>query len=124
MAQIARDGSDAVVTLSAFEKVEGLLASTRFSLSNVTSVEVLDDAHEQIKGWGRDFELAGRYVPNTTAVGTFRNRQDHGMTLTFVHSDTPRVLRIELSGEPYSRVVSDLADPETTKAERDCCTDR
>ncbi|MGH2274234.1 MULTISPECIES: hypothetical protein [Microbacterium] len=117
MAQITRDGSDAVVTLSVFEKVEGLLAPTRFSLSNVTSVEILDDAHEQIKGWGRDFKLAGRYVPDTTAVGTFRNGEERGITLALVHSDTPRGLRIELSGEPYSRVVIGLADPETTKAE-------
>ena len=117
VAQLTRDGSDAVLTLSVFEKVEGLLASTRFSLSNVTSVEVLDDAHEQIKGWGRDFKLAGRYVPHTTAVGTFRNGEDRGITLALVHSDTPRGLRIELSGEPYNRVVIGLANPETTKTE-------
>ncbi|WP_336649121.1 hypothetical protein [Microbacterium sp. MMO-10] len=117
MAQLTRHGSEAVVTLSVFERVEGLLASTRFSLGNVISVEVVDDAHEQVKGWGRDFKLAGRYVPNTTAVGTFRTGEGRGITLALVHSDTPRGLRIELSGEPYSRVVIGLADPETTKAE-------
>jgi len=37
--------------------------------------------------------VSGRYVPNTTAVGTFRNSEDRGITLALVHSDTPRGLR-------------------------------
>jgi hypothetical protein len=117
MAQLTRDGSDAVITLSTFEKIEGLLASTRFPLAHVASVEVLDDAHQQITGWGGDFKIAGRYLPNTTAVGTFRNGEDGGVTLALVHSDTPRGLQIELAGEPYRRVVIGLADPEGVKAQ-------
>lgn len=117
MAHLTRDGSDAVITLSMFEKIEGLLASTRFPLAHVASVEVLDNAHQQIKGWGRDFKIAGRYTSNATAVGTFRNGEDSGVTLALVHSDTPRGLQIELAGEPYRRVVICVADPEATKAE-------
>jgi hypothetical protein len=116
MAQLTRDGSDAVVTLSTLEKIEGLLDSTRFPLAHVTSVEVLEDTHEEVKRWGRDFKLAGRYVPDATAVGTFRNGEGGGVTLALVHPDTPRGLQLELSGEPYRRVVIGLPDPEATKA--------
>ncbi|MDR6611098.1 hypothetical protein [Leifsonia sp. 1010] len=116
MAQLKRDGSDAVINLSTIEKIEGLLGSTRFPLAQVSSVEVLEDAHKQVEGWGRDFKLAGRYVPHTTAVGTFRNGDGGGITLALVHPETPRGLRLELVGEPYRCVVIGLPDPEATKA--------
>ncbi|WP_431221127.1 hypothetical protein [Leifsonia xyli] len=116
MAQLTRDGSDAVITLSAFEKIEGLLDSTRIPLAHVTAVEVVEDIQKQVSGWGRDFKIAGRYVPGATAVGTFRNGEDGGITLALVHPGTPRGLRLELSGEPYRRVVVGLPDPEATRA--------
>ena len=116
MAQLSRDGSAAVITLSTLEKIEGLLDNARFPVAHVASVEVLDDIHAEVEGWGRDFKLAGRYVPGATAVGTFRNGDRGGITLALVHPDTPRGLRIELSGEAYRRVVIGLADPEGTKA--------
>lgn len=116
MAHLSRDGLDAVITVSTMEKIEGLVDSTRFPLAHVTSVEVLEDTHTRIEGWGRDFKVAGRYVPDSTAVGTFRNGEGGGITLALVHPDTPRGLQLELSGEPYRRVVIGLADPEAARA--------
>lgn len=116
MARLNRDGSDAVINFSTIEKIEGLLGSTRFPLAHVSSVEVLEDAYKQVEGWGLDFKLAGRYVPDTTAVGTFRNGDGGGTTLALVHPDTPRGLRLYWVGEPYRCVVIGLPDPEATKA--------
>lgn len=115
MAKLTREGSDAVIALSTLEKLEGLVDSTRFPVAHVASVEVLDDIHAKVKGWGRDFKLAGRYAPGTTAVGTFRNGEGGGITLALVHPDTPRGLQIDLSGEFYSRIVIGLADPEAAR---------
>jgi hypothetical protein len=116
MAELSRDGADAVITLSPFEKVEGLLGSTRFPLSDVTSVEVLDDALGRVQGMWGDFKLAGSYLPGSTAVGTFVNGEGPGVVLAVVHHNTPRGLELELSQGAYRRIVLGLHDPEAVKA--------
>lgn len=109
MAELRVDGGNLVLHLSTAEKFEGVHGDLRAPLSAVRGVEVLDDAHAPAE---EGFKVAGSRVGNTE-VGTMRGQQK---IFAAVHRDTPRGLRVLLTGSRYDAWIVGCADPEGVAA--------
>lgn len=84
----------------------GVHGELREPLSEVTGVEVLDDAHQAADMVG--FKVGTR-IPGFVEVATV-----HGSRTIFaaVHRDTPRGVRVSFSGAAQDEWVVGSADPE------------
>ena len=114
MADLKVEGDELVLHLSRAEKVEGIHGDLRVPLSAVTGVEVLEDAHRAADVIG---VKAGTRIPGVVEVATVLAA---GKTVfAAVHRDTPRGVRVRLSGAGQDEWVVGCADPEAVAASVD-----
>jgi hypothetical protein len=110
MAQLTVRERELTLALTRGEKLEGLHGDLRVPLSSVVGVDVLEDAHgaADIIGLKVGTRLAG--VTEVTTV--------HGAVTVFaaVHRDTPRGVRVRLSGADQDEWIVGCADPEGVAA--------
>ena len=107
-----RDG-ELVLALSAAEKLEGVHGDLRAPLHAVAGVELLDDAHAPV-GISAGVKIGTR-LPGVIEVGTIQGLSRR--LFAAVHHDTPRGLRVRLSGLSYDEWIVGLSDPEGTLAQ-------
>ena len=113
MAELLIEGDQLVLRLTTAEKLEGVHTDLHAPLSAVTTIEVLDDAHEPV--CIRSGVKIGTRIPGFIEVGTIQ-----GLTrrrFAAVHRDTPRGLRICFADAAYDEWIVGCADPEGTAAE-------
>ncbi len=110
MAELARDGNDLVLTLSAFEKAESLRRDIRVPVSSVCSVEVVEDVIHEVHG----SKFPGTRWPGKFMVGTLEHTKAE-KSFVVVHHDTPRGLRVRLDGAAFGEILVGCEDPEATR---------
>ncbi len=111
MAEVQVEGTDIVVALSAFEKVEALHGEVRLALAELQGAEVLDDVIRAVHG----LRAPGTGVPGLLAVGTYRDR---GKKLfAVVHHNTPRGVRLRFQDSEFDEVIVGCRDPEAVVAQ-------
>jgi hypothetical protein len=110
MAELVIDGNDLVLHLSALEELASVHGDLRAPLAAVTSVEVLEDAHEPADA---GFKLIGGRLPGSFEIGTFS--ADSQRVFAAVHRDTPRGLLITFQDAPYYAWIVGCADPEAVQ---------
>lgn len=104
MASVTVVNNEVQLQLTMSEKLAGLLRDLRVPLSSVTSVRVLADPFDGIRG----LRAPGLSIPGRTRIGTWRG---HGKTFAVARRDTP-ALQLELADEKYARIVVSLPDAE------------
>ena len=110
MAELRVEGDELVLHLSMAEKAEAVHGDLRVPVSAVTGVEILDDAHGPAD---RGFKVGAR-LPGVTEVATIYGEDKK--IFAAVHRNTPRGLRITLSGAYYDEWIVGCADPESVAA--------
>lgn len=110
MAELRIEGSELVLHLSVAEKAEAVHGDLRVPVSAVTGVEILDDAHGPAD---RGFKVGAR-LPGVTEVASIHS--EGRKIFAAVHHNTPRGLRITLSGVSYDEWIVGCADPESVAA--------
>ncbi len=110
MADLIRDGQELVVKLSTLEKAEAVHGDIQVPWSSVQSVTVLDDAIDAVHG----FKLPGSRIPGVFAMGTFKSRD--GNLFAVVHHQTPRGVKVTLTGAAYDTLIIGTEDPEAVVA--------
>jgi hypothetical protein len=110
MAELRVDGSDLVLHLSGGEKAEAVHGDLRVPLSAITSVEILEDAHEPAD---HGFKVGAR-IPGMTEVASIY--AEGRKIFAAVHHNTPRGLRIRFTDAPYDEWIVGCADPESAAA--------
>ena len=111
MAQLTIEGQEVVLHLTKGEKVEGVHGDLRAPLVAVTAVDVLDDAHRAADVVG---VKVGTRIAGVIEVGTVRARGKR--LFVAVHRDTPRGVRVSLTGADQDEWVVGCADPEAVAA--------
>jgi hypothetical protein len=110
MAELLVDGDELVLHLSTLEELASAHGDLRAPLAAVSSVQVVEDAHEPAD-FG--FKLIGGRLPGTFEIGTFAS---HGRRIfAAVHHDTPRGLLIGFQGARYDAWVVGCSDPEAVQ---------
>jgi hypothetical protein len=110
LAEVHVDGSEVVVTLTAFEKIEAVHGEIRLALASLQGADVLDDAVHAVHG----LRAPGTGVPGYVAVGTYRN---HGRKVfAVVHHDARRGVRLRFRGLDFDEVIVGCDDPEALVA--------
>jgi hypothetical protein len=110
MASLIVDGSDLVVKMSDFEKVEGVHSDVHIPLAAVRAVRAVDDAWPELRG----IRAPGTGIPGVVAVGT--RRGSFGKDFAVVHRRGPAVV-VDLEGANYSRLLVTTPDAESVAAE-------
>ncbi len=110
MAELSRDGQELVVKLRALEKAEAVHGDIRVPWSAVQSVTVLDDAIDAV----HELKLPGSRIPGVFAMGTFKSRDGH--LFATVHHQTPRGVKVTLTGAAYDTLIIGTEDPEAVVA--------
>jgi hypothetical protein len=110
MANLAIEGAELVVHLSAVEKLAAVRGSdARFALSSVTDVAVEPNAWAALRG----IRAPGTGIPNVIAYGTLRHRD--GKDLALVRGGKKPGLRVDFSPEaPFARLIVTVADPDAS----------
>ncbi|MGH9110602.1 MAG: hypothetical protein ACRDY3_14300 [Acidimicrobiales bacterium] len=111
MADLVVDGDDLALRLSRAERIEGVHGDLRAPMAAVTDVEVLDDAHRAADVIGAK---VGTRIFRVVEVGTVYGAGKK--IFVAVHHDTPRGLRVCLSGADQDEWVVGCADPEAIAA--------
>ena len=106
MAELIRERQELVVKLSALEKAEAVHGDIRVPWSAVQSVTVLDDAIHAV----HSLKLPGSRIPGVFAMGTFKS--DDGNLFAIVHHQTPRGVKVTLTGTAYDALIIGMPDPE------------
>lgn len=109
MAELRVEAGELVLEMTAFEKAESVHGELRMPISAVTSVEVLDDAVDAVHGF-----RVGTRVPGAVAVGTFTARD--AKTFAVVHHNTPRGVKVLLTGTHHDILIVGCEDPEAVAA--------
>jgi hypothetical protein len=109
VATLIVDGSDLVVRMSEFEKLEAMHKDVRVALSAVRVVRAVDDAWPELRG----IRAPGTGIPGVVAVGT--RRGSFGKDFAVVHGTGAAVV-VELAGASYSRLVVTTPDAESVAA--------
>lgn len=112
MAELEVQGENLVLKLSAVEKAEAVHGDLHAPLADVRGVEVIDDAEEMTR-IKTGFKV-GMRVPGKASVATV-----HGggrKMFVAVHTDTPRAVRVLLSGDSFDEWIVGSADPESVIA--------
>jgi hypothetical protein len=110
MADLLVEGSELVLHLSRFEKVEGVHADLRFPLTSITSVEILEDVMYEVHGW-----RVGTGIPGVVEVGTFTSPD--AKTFAVVHHKTPRGIRVRMQGTTFDQLIVGCQNPEDVAAQ-------
>jgi hypothetical protein len=108
MAELVVEGTDLVCRLTTLEKVEGVHGDLRVPVTAVNGVEVVDDAHAAADLLGIK---VGTRLPGVVEVGTVHGRGRS--VFAAVHHDTPRGVRVTLTGCAQDEWVIGCADPES-----------
>ncbi len=107
MGQLLIEGTELVLQLTRKEKFESLHKDLRVPLSSVVGVEVLEDAHAQADRVGLK---VGTRIPGVVEVATVSAR---GIKFFCdVHKDTPRGVKISLTGSEHDEWIVGCVDPE------------
>jgi hypothetical protein len=110
MAELLIDGDELVLHLSTLEELAAVHGDLRAPLAAVTSVEVLEDAHEPADA---GFKLIGGRLPGSFEIGTFS--ADGRRTFAAVHHNTPRGVLITFQGGHYYAWIVGCEDPEAVR---------
>jgi hypothetical protein len=109
MANLLVDDDEVTVSLSAAEKLEALHGDVRVPRSAVLQVRVVPDGMAEVHG----LKMPGAGLPGVIMVGTWRSRQS--VTFSVCHGNRPAVV-LELTGQPYDRIVVTVDNPEVALA--------
>jgi len=112
VAELEVEGGELFLRLSGIEKAEAVHGDLHVPLSAVQDVEVLDDALEMTRV-KTGFKV-GMRVPGRASVAVVR-RAGRKMFVA-VHHDTPRGVRVRLSGASYDEWIVGATDPESVIA--------
>ncbi|HXW87028.1 MAG TPA: hypothetical protein VEJ42_02100 [Streptosporangiaceae bacterium] len=110
MAELLTEGDELVLHLTTLEELASIHGDIRAPLSSVTSVEVLEDAHEPADA---GFKVIGGRLPGNFEIGTF-SASGHRI-FAAVHHDTPRGLLITFEGAHHAAWIVGCADPEAVR---------
>ena len=110
MASLLIDGTDLVVKMSEFEKLEAVHPDVRVPLNAVQSARVVDDAWPELRG----IRAPGTGIPGVVAVGT--RRGSFGKDFAVVHGRGTAVV-VDLTAASYARLVVTTPDAERVVAE-------
>lgn len=111
MADLLLENDTVVLRLTGPERAEALHKDLAVPLAAVHDVEVLPDAVHAVHG----LKSAGAAWPGRFAIGSFHTRGRK--TFAVVHHDTPRGVRLRLTGVEYDEWIVGCADPEAIVAE-------
>jgi hypothetical protein len=116
MANMAREGHEIVLKLSAGERIMAMRRDVRVPLAAVQSVDVVDEPIRRIQGLKpRNFKVFGGYWPGRFAYGSFFDGAVRRLLFAAVSGRKPRGLEITLDGARYSRLIVSLDHPDTAK---------
>jgi hypothetical protein len=110
MADLLVDGDELVLHLSTLEELASVHGDLRAPLAAVTSVEVLEDAHEPADA---GFKLIGGRLPGSFEIGTFSAGGQR--IFAAVHHNTPRGILILFQGAHYHAWIVGCEDPEAVQ---------
>jgi hypothetical protein len=110
MADLLVDGDELVLHLSTLEELASGHGGLRAPLAAVTSVEVLEDAHDPAD---EGFKLIGGRLPGTFEIGTFS--ADGQRIFAAVHHNTPRGVLITFQDAHYHAWIVGCEDPEAVQ---------
>jgi hypothetical protein len=110
MAELIIDGDELVLHLTTLEELASVHSDLRVPLATVSSVEVVENAHEPAD---TGFKLIGGRWPGSFEIGTFA--ANGGRFFAAVHRDTPRGLVITFDGAGYDAWIVGCADPEAVQ---------
>jgi hypothetical protein len=109
MAHLKIDDESIVVVLSGAERVEALHANVTVPRSAVHSARAVVDGMDEVHG----IRSPGTALPGVIMVGTWRSSA--GTTFAVCHGRRPAIL-IELTGQPFDRLVITVNNPEEAAA--------
>ena len=109
MAYLKIDDESVVVALSGAERVEALHANVSVPRSAVRSARAVPDGMDEVHG----VRAPGTALPGVIMVGTWRSSA--GTTFAVCHGRRPAIM-IELTGQPFDRLVVTVDDPEEAAA--------
>jgi hypothetical protein len=116
MANIAREGTEIVLKLSAGERILAVHRDVRVPFSAVRSVDLADEPIRRIQGLKpRNFKVFGGYWPGWFAYGSFFDGAVHQRLFAAVNGRKPRGLEITLDGAKYTRLIVSLDHPQAAK---------
>jgi hypothetical protein len=116
MANIAREGHEIVLKLSAGERILAMHRDVRVPLAAVTSVDVIDEPIRRIRGLKpRNFKVFGGYWPGRFAYGSFFDGAVRQLLFAAVNGRKPCGLEITLDGARYTRLIVSLDHPDAAK---------
>jgi hypothetical protein len=110
MAELLIEGDELVLHLITLEELASIHGDIRAPLATITSVEVLEDAHDPADA---GFKVIGGRLPGNFEVGTFSAAGQR--IFAAVHHDTPRGLLITFEGAQYAAWIVGCADPEAVR---------
>jgi len=116
MADVAREGNEIVLKLSAGERIMAMHRDVRIPFSAVKSVDVVDEPIRRIQGLKpRNFKVFGAYWPGRFAYGSFFDGAVRQLLFAAVNGRKPRGLEIALDGAKYTRLIASLDHPDDAK---------
>jgi hypothetical protein len=110
MAELLVDGDELVLHLTTLEELASVHGDLRAPLAAVTSVEVLEDAHDPADA---GFKLIGGRLPGSFEIGTFI--ADGQRIFAAVHHNTPRGVLITFQDAHYHAWIVGCDDPEAVQ---------
>jgi hypothetical protein len=116
MADIAREGNEIVLKLSAGERIMAMHRDVRVPLAAVKNVDVVDNPMRRIQGLKpRNFKVFGGYWPGWFAYGSFFDGALRQLLFAAVNGRKPRGLEITLDSAKYTRLIVSLDHPDAAK---------
>ena len=109
MAQVHIDGDQLIVEIEGLDKLWALRSRLEIPLVHVRGATA-DPGMAALTGW----KVGGARVPGVITAGTFH--VDGERVFWDVH-DAARAVVIELTGDPYTRLVIEVDDPAATVAQ-------
>jgi hypothetical protein len=110
MAKVRIDGEQLVVEMEGLGKLWALRSRLEIPLANVRGATADPGMINEPKG----VRAGGSHVPGVIAAGTFH--VDGERVFWDVH-DAAKIVVIELTGDPYTRLVIQVDDPAATVAQ-------
>ena len=107
MAKLLIDDESVTLVLSAGEKVESLHRDVKVPRSSVVGARQVPDGLGEVHG----IRAGGTALPGVVMVGTWR--ASGSLTFAVCHGRRPAVV-LDLTGQPYDRLVVTVDDPEDT----------
>lgn len=112
MAELTIENDELVLKLSAAEKAEAVHGDLRVPLSEVQKVDVIDDALEMTRV-KTGFKV-GMRAPGYASVATVR--RPGYKAFVAIHHDTPKAIRVTLTGVSFNEWIVGSVDPQSVIA--------